>query len=254
MARYKKGRKGYKRRTNKRRFSRKRKGGRRRKISNKIYTYRMRASSTLQQATTSTTKWIAPQLNDCGDYQRYTNLYDEYIITKLVVKANFRYDGNDANTLVQSGTSTLNQQDGLQSILDFTNNPAVVATTDLNDYATYKRSLPGRSHTRVFVPRVLQPVWKGNASTWAYTPTKPRWFACSNPDIPHLGMTLKAPASPYGTNASIFVEVIYYVKFRHVDSANSTKTFDPATAPVLADDYTDIDFVADRPGFNEDTK
>lgn len=209
MSRFRRSRRRFRGR---RRFGRRRarRGGRR--FASKVYWFRHNWDYTIDAPVSgNTAHWFTFGLANLSDISRYTNLFDEYRIAKVVLKVIPRV--TSYTDVAPSNTTTI------RSIIDYTNNPGISTITQFNDYATYKETRNNRVHTRILRPRVAAPIFQGSALPFAYAPQRSGWLGTAYDSVPHYGVYVLFPGGPTVYD----VKVTYYIAWRHVDSTGAAE-------------------------------
>ena len=165
---------------------RKRRG--RRSWGRKVYTFRRVVttqaafSQTIPNYPTSTSN-TAPyatfRLSDLPSASEFTSLYDQYMISKVVVRLTPR--GN-----VQSISD--NQGGFLCSVIDYTDTAPIVSITEMNQYSTLKKTRSHRPHVRVIRPMYLAAGFQQEGGLIASVPRR-GWIRCENPDVRNGGIS-----------------------------------------------------------------
>ena len=149
-----------------------------------LRTYHFKRTFTLSPISTGTSPVFgayAFSISDLPNYTEFTALFDQYRINKLVV----RYVPNHNSSEV-GATKALME---FNSVLDFNDQVAPTALTQLYEYANWRMTRGNAIHTRVFTPAVLSLVattsaiaYQGDQSKWK------QWLATSQTDIEHYGI------------------------------------------------------------------
>lgn len=158
---------------------------------------------------------FAFKLSDLPNYQEFTALYDQYMITKVVLKfVHVRDQALITNTAPAGGTSG----GRVFTIIDHDDASVPATANEFRQYATCKVSNVGRDITRVTVPAVLRQMWENSIAT-SYTPAFHQWISTTDPDTEHFGIKacLHVNDAATVTNAIQYsVEAMYYIKCKSV--------------------------------------
>lgn len=174
----------------------------------------------ISQASSATNLSAEFSLNQLPGYSEFTNLYDQYKITKIVVKLipmmnvnNVQpYDGTSA------GLSLLNP--GLiGSVLDFDDATNLANLTDYLQYQNWRSqpAISSRTHVRVFKPTVKGLDLNAGGSSVASSVGRSGWLDCAASAVPHYGV--KVYMDPYyHVNAPQTWQLMttMYVRFKNV--------------------------------------
>lgn len=167
---------------------------------------------------------IAPQhlalefrASDLPQWSTMSGLYDQYCITKIVLKFTPMTTTNPINGTV-AGINVSNP--GIfASVIDYDDATPLTSLAEYQQYQTFRMTpcITTRSHKRILTPYIrFYNIQTGGASVPA-TVKKRQWIDCGESNVSHLG--LKIYVDPYGTaNAPQLWQVFatYYVKFRNV--------------------------------------
>lgn len=149
-----------------------------------LRTHHFKRTFTLSPIATATTTVFgayAFSLSDLPNYSEFTALYDQYRINKLVVRFVPNHNSSEVGA-----TKALME---FNSVLDFNDQTAPTALTQLYEYANWRMTRGNSIHTRVFSPAVLGVVSTINATNFTGDQSKwKQWLATSQTDIEHYGI------------------------------------------------------------------
>lgn len=152
------------------------------------------------------------RLGDLPNSNELTQLYDQFSIKGVKVHIMPKFD-----TAMQAGTGTnptaQNQMQRVFSVLDYDDNNAPTALSEMMQYENLKTTKGIQDHKRYFVPKVLSSAYGGLAST-NYMPKAKQWLDCNTPSTPHYGMKIGFSAANLGLNYDLKID--YYVAFKNV--------------------------------------
>lgn len=151
-------------------------------------------------------------LNDLPQVATLTALYDEYCITKVVVK------------FVPQGTIGDNPDPSswkvcpFYTVIDYDDATTPVTLNELMEYQTLKHTKGNVIHKRILTPRISTLAYKTSGTTIGYSSKGRQYVDCANPDIEHYGVKCWIPATGGATAGVVSMQPIitYYVKFRGV--------------------------------------
>lgn len=153
---------------------------------------------------------------DLDNWTQYSALYDQYCLTKVVVKLIPMLTQNNVQPI--SGTSLINP--GITGTVIDTDDSNTLST--LNDYQQYEsfkfqNAMSGKPIVRVITPGIKNyMISTGGASVPAGTKRK-QWIDCSQGTVSHYGLKWFIDQY-YSINAPQQWQVLayYYIKFRNV--------------------------------------
>lgn len=171
---------------------------------------------TISQQAGIFTRGLEFNADQLPNWSALSALYDQYCITKIVLKFTPMVNVNNVQPLAGS---TLGNPGIFATVLDYDDptNPATLA--ELQQYQTFKSSpvMSTRVHKRVFVPGTKVDVISfGGGGTLANT-KKRLWLDCSAGNISHYGLKLYMDQyANFNASATYQVEGFMYIKFRNV--------------------------------------
>lgn len=179
---------------------------RKRKISNQTHSFkRMVTLTSLRSDTASdySTNYVF-KLSDLPNYTEFTNLFDEYKITTIVLKF---------TPLYQQNLSALDYGE-IYSVLDRDDN-AILNLSQIQQYQNVKIR-HGLKGTKVVIkPRMKGAVFNTSATPTGYVMSPSTSFIdCAYPDVTHY--CLKNVWTVAGVATYQRVDATYYLKFRNV--------------------------------------
>lgn len=117
------------------------------------------------------------KLSDLPDYSEFTNLFDEYMISKIVIQ--FTPNGINA-------AESVNLTDGwFMMVVDKDDDTTPTTYNTLLQYPNCKIRSYIKPHRLVFYPRVSTAIFNGGVTT-AYGSNR-RYIDCSSSGVPHYG-------------------------------------------------------------------
>lgn len=137
------------------------------------------------------------------NYTDFTNLYDQYLIKKIVVKMIPKISQHNL-TSTTTGNADLPQ---VHSVVDYDDNTTPTSVQQLCEYQSYKMTRGNQIHTRVFVPKI-----ELNADSSVSAPKAYQWLDCDAPTLNHRGIKwwFSAPSS---ANTSVYYDMLVKVYF-----------------------------------------
>lgn len=153
-------------------------------------------------------------LNDLPNASEFVNLFDQYRILKVVVKARPYLAEN--NTTISSITNA-NVTPYVHVVTDYDDATPLSVVADYQQYQNYSRHSMGRGFTRVIYPAVAIAMYQTAVST-GYGNKRKQWIDCANSTVPHYGIKFGINGAGLGvtTSYAIDTELTYYMEFRHV--------------------------------------
>lgn len=145
------------------------------------------------------------KLSDCPNVTEFSNLFDQYMITKIVMKL------YPASNVAHSGTT--NQIATLRVGCD----PDGGSDTANTELAQRKHTDLYLDRNRSFViynPSILKEVYR-SVSTTTYEPKTKCWVDMATTDVPHYSLNFDWVYNPV-TDPSVKVEYTYYFKCKGV--------------------------------------
>lgn len=141
----------------------------------------------------------------------FTNLYDEYCITKAVLKFIPKISQATLQSGVTTGNSLLTQ---IHTAIDYDDSNSLTNATALSEitqYQSHRMSRGNQTHTRVIVPKV-----EVTGSTGQY-PKAYQWIDCDNTTVLHNGVKVVIPKLPVANTLLYYDAMItLYFKCRNV--------------------------------------
>lgn len=137
-------------------------------------------------------------LSQLPNYTDFTNLYDQYMIKKIVVKIIPKItQHNLATTTI--GNSDLPQ---LHSVIDYDDATTPTSVSQLVEYQTHKMTRGNEVHTRVIVPKVELDVAAATSAPKAY-----QWLDCDASTVNHRGLKFWFNA-PQSANMTVYYDML----------------------------------------------
>lgn len=174
------------------------------------------SSRTITQGVSATYYGFEFQAGNLPNWAAFSALYDQYCITKIVLRLIPMTNVNNVQPL--TGAS-LGNPGLIASVIDTDDGTAPTALSQLEQYQSYKSQpvISQRTHTRIFVPGVdLTAIQTGGAAVNAMN-KKYQWIDCAHSSIAHFGMKIYLDAyANANAPASYQVQGFAYIKFRNV--------------------------------------
>lgn len=145
------------------------------------------------------------QLNSLPNYTEFTNLFDMYRING--VKVTLMPRGNSAEVGTNQGLVKL------FSVIDYDDNIAPAALTEVLQYESLKTTNTSRDHKRYIKPKLSRVLYQPGAVN-AYGASN-GWIDCTNPQVPHYGMKYVLQQLPAGAQ-SYDCKITFYLAFKNV--------------------------------------
>jgi len=139
----------------------------------------------------------------------FTNLYDEYMIKKVVVKIIPKI----TNAALGAGSSSTNSNlQQIHSAIDYDDATVPSNISQLTQYQSHRMTRGNQIHTRVLVPKTELTAGGSTAAPKSY-----QWLDCDNTTISQRGLKLAIPAPPVAnTQVSFDVMYVYYFSCKNV--------------------------------------
>lgn len=158
-------------------------------------------------------------LNDVPDVAEFTSLFDQYKISKVMIKiipcqtSSLTSDGTNGNALgviwhdlvdVDDATAPTATEAGLNDMREYQN------------YRSINLYKNGKSITRVIKPHIAYGAYSGAFTSYANQ--KSGWIDCGSPTVQHYGYKALAEifSESNGAYSMFKVETTYYLKFKNV--------------------------------------
>lgn len=139
----------------------------------------------------------------------FTNLYDQYMIKKVVFKIIPKHTQNEIN----SGLTSNDDLPQIHSALDYDDQTNPTSIQQLCEYQSHKMTRGNKVHTRVIVPKIEL----GSTGVAANIPKAFQWIDCDSPTVDHRGIKVFIPQTvTAGTQLFYDVMVTYYFSMKNV--------------------------------------
>lgn len=146
-------------------------------------------------------------MNALPNVTDFSNLYDMYMIKKIVVKIIPKY----TEAILNSGASTNANCQQIHSVIDYDDGTNPTSINDMVQYQSHRLTRGNQVHTRVFVPKVELTTSAANA------PKSYQWIDFDSLTATHRGMKVYIPApTTASTQVSYDVQTIYYFSCKNV--------------------------------------
>lgn len=170
----------------------------------------------VNQTASNQHKALEFKLNDIPQASQLASLYDQYQITKIVLKFIPMMDSNGASAV--ASTSVLNPG-VIATVLDYDDANALANLNEYEQYQTFKvqPAISRRTHTRIIYPAIQDYMLNAGGAGLPAGVKRRQWIDCSQGSISHKGLKLYIDQY-YNVNCpqSWQVFATYYVKFRCV--------------------------------------
>lgn len=133
----------------------------------------------------------------------FTNLYDSYLIKKIVVKMIPKISQHNLATTT-TGNSDLPQ---VHSAIDYDDAVTPTSVNQLVEYQSHKMTRGNQVHTRVLVPRV-----ELTSNGTANAPKAFQWLDCDSTAVPHRGIKWWFNA-PQSAGCTVYYDMLVKVYF-----------------------------------------
>lgn len=141
----------------------------------------------------------------------FTNLYDEYCITKAVLKFIPKISQATLSNGATVANSMLTQMHTAIDYDDSNSLPTATALSEITQYQSHRMSRGNQTHARVLVPKV-----EVTGSTGQY-PKAYQWIDCDNTTVLHNGVKVVIPKLPVASTLIYYDAMItLYFKCRNV--------------------------------------
>lgn len=141
------------------------------------------------------------KLNQLPNYTDFTNLYDQYLIKKIVVKMIPKISQHNLATTT-IGNADLPQ---LHSVVDYDDATTPTSVSQLVEYQSHKMTRGNQIHTRVLVPKI-----ELTSDGTANAPKSYQWLDCDSPAVNHRGLKFWFNA-PQSTGCTIYYDMLVTV-------------------------------------------
>lgn len=173
-------------------------------------------SRTITQGAGASNYALEFRVSNLANWAALSALYDQFCLTKVVLKLIPIVQMNSVNPL--SG-STLLGSGLIGTIVDVDDAVTLSAITEYEQYQSwkYQPAISNRTHTRVVVPGMRAASIGTGGSVQPGLSKRKQWVDCAYGTTAHFG--LKIYMDPYGNfnaPASYQVMCTYYIKFRNV--------------------------------------
>lgn len=158
------------------------------------------------------------KLTDLANYAELTALYDEYCISKVVVKL-FPKFGALGQTNGGAGTymQTTSAFKPTITVLDYDDSATPASRNELLEYGSARMHNCSQIIKRVLTPKIAIQTYKTAVSS-GYSAKGHQWIDCADNNIPHYGLKYQVECDQTnGSGVPLYMyDVIctYYVKFR----------------------------------------
>lgn len=153
------------------------------------------------------------RLSDLPNSAEITALYDQFMITKIILKfIPYRNIAELTNAAASGGLG------GGRLITVIDNDDSTNITADsAREYSTAKITNYGRTHIRVLTPAILRQMYESSIST-AYTPAFKQWISTTDPTAIHYGVKgglIVNDSAAVTASIQYSIEATYYFKCKN---------------------------------------
>jgi len=149
-------------------------------------------------------------LNSLPNVTELSNLFDQYRINAISFTMIPNVTGNDMNPV-----STYYEMPNVHSVIDFDDDAAPAAVTELMQYPSYRRTRGTQIHTRYFKPCIAQTIYKTGATTGT-SQRRAWWLDLADTTVPHFGLKIYIDVTNAATNIKYRIYVKYYLQCKGV--------------------------------------
>lgn len=155
------------------------------------------------------------KLTDCLNISRYTQMFDQYRLNKVVIKWRpLRYTNITAeNTTVLPPISGFTNIPNFVTVVDY-DDTLVVDYNDVRERYGSRVRRCNRPGTDIITPKILTECYRSTTSS-AYLPKPKQWVDCTYNDVPHYGLKVSLQAAEPNGQYAIEGTVTYYVSFKN---------------------------------------
>lgn len=150
-------------------------------------------------------------LSQLPNYTEFTNLYDQYKISRIKVK--FIYSANNQDMTTSASILAL---PNLLTVIDNNDSTALTASGDYCQYKSFKIRRMDKPCSVYFKPQFDIAAYSGAFTSYA---SKTGWIDCNSPNVKHYGLKFGIDPMFYndGTLVTGRVQCIltYYIKCRN---------------------------------------
>ncbi len=146
-------------------------------------------------------------LSDLAGYSSQAAAWDKYRINKLELTF---IPKNNIQSLAQSAVAGTAQVAPIATVLDFDDGNSLTATSEAEQYGTFKVHDPLRPFKRSYVPKVAMTVYDTGVTSGYSQPDSPVWIDVGNTGVPHYG--LKWATYSNGASQTTFQGWFVFVK------------------------------------------
>jgi len=142
------------------------------------------------------------QLTDIGQYNSWTNIFDQYRIREIEVWL-----------VPQQSETTANTSMGLMtSVIDYDDATALTTIANALDFENALTTSGMAGHYRRFVPHVAMAAYAGAFTSFANVSSP--WIDAASPTVPHYGLKTAWTPTTSAQNYSLIAR--YHLQFRNV--------------------------------------
>lgn len=150
-------------------------------------------------------------LSQLPNYTEFTNLYDQYKISRIKVK--FIYTANSQNVTTAAAITAL---PNLLTVIDNNDSAALSTSGDYCQYRSFKIRRLDKPCSVYFKPQFDIAAYSGAFTSYAQ---KTGWIDSNSPNVKHYGLKFAVDPMFYGAGANVTGRIqcilTYYIKCRH---------------------------------------
>lgn len=149
-------------------------------------------------------------LSQLPNYTEFTNLYDQYKISRIKVK--FIYSANSQDVTTAANITAL---PNLLTVVDNNDSTALTSAGDYCQYKDFRIRRMDKPCSVYFKPQFAVAAYSGAFTSYA---SKTGWIDCASYNVKHYGLKFGVDPMFYGDGSSVTGRVqcilTYYMKFR----------------------------------------
>lgn len=150
-------------------------------------------------------------LSQLPNYTEFTNLYDQYKISRI--KCKFSYTANSQNVTTSAAITALPM---FLSCIDLNDSTALTTNADFTQYRSFKMRRFDKPVSVYFKPQFATAAYSGAFTSYA---AKTGWLDCASPGVKHYGLKFGIDPMFYNAGANVTGRVqcviTYYIKCKN---------------------------------------
>lgn len=161
---------------------------------------------------------VSPQshvfrLNEVANFAEFTALYDQYMITKVVVY--FDYTPDVLNGLGSNMTESYFPRLWVKRDYDDSSTPTLLELLQSNQTKCLRFSSNRLTRSISIRPAMASEVFRSSTTT-AYVQQRRKWLDSAYPDVPHFALKMVAQGLPSTNLGAFTIRLKYYLRFKNV--------------------------------------